>query len=90
MTPGDVVLIPLVQVAGGPTKLRPALLLANLPGPYQTLLVCGITSKLHQQEPDWDDPIGPDDADFARSGLIEPRSSDSAISIQPIPANWPA
>ena len=69
MTPGDVVLIPLVQIAGGSPKLRPALVLATLPGPYQSMLVCGISTQLHQQEPDWDDQIAPTDADFALSGL---------------------
>src|SRR5262249_44156822 len=53
----------------GPAKLRPALLLASLPGPYQTHLVCGISTQLHQQHPDWDELIQPVDADFAPSGL---------------------
>ncbi len=69
MTPGDVVLIPLVQFAGGPPKLRPALVLSALPGPYQSLLVCGISTQLHQQQPDWDELIQPGDADFPSSGL---------------------
>ncbi len=34
MKPGDVVLIRLPQTAGGPSKLRPALVLAALPGPF--------------------------------------------------------
>jgi mRNA interferase MazF len=68
-SPGDVVLIPLSQFAGGPPKLRPALLLASLPGPYQTQLVCGISTQLHQRVSDWDELIQPSDADFASSGL---------------------
>jgi mRNA interferase MazF len=68
-SPGDIVLIPLPQFAGGPPKLRPALLLASLPGPYQTHVVCGISTQLHQRVPDWDELIQPGDADFASSGL---------------------
>jgi len=69
LSPGEVVLIPLSQFSGGPSKLRPALLLALLPGPYQTHLVCGISIQLHQQVPDWDELIQPSDADFPSSGL---------------------
>jgi mRNA interferase MazF len=67
--PGDVVLIPLGQFASGPSKLRPALLLASLPGPYQTQLVCGISTQLQRQVTDWDELIQPGDADFTSSGL---------------------
>ena len=68
-SPGDVVLIPLSPFSGGPAKLRPALLLASLPGPYQTQLVCGVSTQLHQQVADWDELIQPGDADFPASGL---------------------
>jgi mRNA interferase MazF len=40
-----------------------------LPGPYQNVLICGISSKLHQLEANWDELIQPSDADFANSGL---------------------
>jgi len=69
MTPGDVVLIRLPQLAGGPPKLRPALVLALLPGPYQNVLICGISTQLDELQPDWDEFIGPEDADFGESGL---------------------
>jgi mRNA interferase MazF len=69
MNPGDVVLIPLPQLGGGSPKLRPALVLAILPGPSQNRLVCGISSQLSQQQPNWDELIQPGDADFATSGL---------------------
>jgi mRNA interferase MazF len=59
MTPGDVVLTRLPQFAGGAPKLRPALLLASLPGPYQTQLVCGISPQLHHQQPHGDELIQP-------------------------------
>jgi mRNA interferase MazF len=69
MKPGDVVLIRLPQAAGGPPELRPALVLASLPGPFQSLLNCGISTRLGNLQPDWDEPIGPDDADYSASGL---------------------
>lgn len=72
MIPGDIVLIPLAQVAGGALKLRPALVLAILPGPYQSLLVCGVSSQLHQLQPDWDELADTADSDFAISGLHRP------------------
>jgi mRNA interferase MazF len=59
------------QFGGGPPKLRPALLLALLPGPYQNLLVCGISTQKSAIEPNWDEEIQPGDGDgdFAGSGL---------------------
>ena len=58
--------LPILRRAG---QLRPALLLASLPGPYQTQLVCGVSTQLHQQVPDWDELIQPGDRDFPSSGL---------------------
>ena len=69
MNAGDVVLIELPQVAGGPPKSRPALVLARLPGTYQNVLICGISTQLHDLQPDWDDRIDPRDVDFVQSGL---------------------
>lgn len=69
MRPGDVVLIRLPQLAGGPSKLRPALVLALLPGAYQNVLICGISTQLEELQADWDEFIGPEDADFGDSGL---------------------
>jgi mRNA interferase MazF len=69
LKPGDVVLIQLPQIGGGTPKLRPALLLASLPGPYQNLLLCGISSQLHQLQANWDELVQPGDADYAASGL---------------------
>jgi mRNA interferase MazF len=69
MNPGDIVLVPLPQVGGGTPKLRPALFLVDLPGPYQTMLLCGISTQLHTLIPNWDELIHPGDGDFPTSGL---------------------
>jgi mRNA interferase MazF len=69
MKPGNVVLIRLPQMAGGPPKLRPALVVASLPGPFQSLLICGVSTRLRELQPDWDELVSPDDADYAASGL---------------------
>lgn len=69
MNPGDVVLISLPQFAGGPGKLRPALLLSMLPGAFQSMLICGISSRVDQLVNDWDERIRPADGDFVSSGL---------------------
>ena len=69
MKPGDVVLIRLPQATGGPPKLRPALVLAMLPGSFQNVLICGISTQLRDLQPNWDEPIDPNDADYSASGL---------------------
>jgi mRNA interferase MazF len=77
VTPGDIILIPLPQLGAATPKLRPALLLADLPGPYQSLLLCGISTQLHLFEVDWDELVQTSDGDFAPSGL----RSASAIRL---------
>jgi hypothetical protein len=57
MKAGEVILIPSAQFGGGAQKLRPARLLATLPGPYPTHLVCGISTQLAQLRHDWDELI---------------------------------
>ena len=69
MKPGDVLLIPLPQIGGAIPKLRPALLVADLPGPYQNLLLCGISSQLHHLQANWDELVQTGDSDFPSSGL---------------------
>jgi mRNA interferase MazF len=69
MKAGDVVLIRLPQAAGLPLKLRPALVLALLPGPFQNVLICGISTQLRDLQPDWDEQIAPGDTDYSWSGL---------------------
>lgn len=69
MKPRDVVLIDLPQSGGGRLKSRPALVLALLPGAYQNVLICGISTRLQALQPNWDERIDPTDPDFAQSGL---------------------
>jgi mRNA interferase MazF len=68
MNPGDVVLLPFLD-AVGVAKLRPAVYLATLPGPYQTILVCGFSTQMGPLVPNWDELLQPGDADFGASGL---------------------
>ena len=69
MKPGSVVLIRMPGTRGAPPKLRPALVLARLPGGYQDILVCGISTRLSGLQTDWDEVVRPGDPDFAASGL---------------------
>ena len=77
MNAGDVVLIRLPQIGAGPTKLRPALVIALLPGPYQNVLLCGISTQLHLIQTNWDELIQVADPDFGSSGLHQ----DSVIRL---------
>src|SRR3990167_7585093 len=72
MKPGDVVLIRLPTFSGGAPKLRPALFLASLPGPYQSALLAGISSQLANFLPNWDELLDAKDADYAASGVHQP------------------
>ena len=69
MNPGDVVLVELPQLGGGPPKWRPALVLAWLPGPFQNVLLCGISTQLQDLQSNWDESLSPKDGDFRVSGL---------------------
>ena len=79
------ILIALTQFAGTTPKLRPALLLAELPGPYQNILLCGISTQLHQIEPQWDELIQTSDPDFPSTGLHR----DSIIRLSYLHATDP-
>ncbi|TMA41066.1 MAG: type II toxin-antitoxin system PemK/MazF family toxin, partial [Deltaproteobacteria bacterium] len=70
MTEGDVVLTPLPQ-ADGQVKNRPAVVLRLMP-PHGNLLVCGVSTQVHQEVVGFDETIKPGDADFASSGLKAP------------------
>jgi len=75
MKEGDVILTPVPQ-ADGLVKNRPAIILREMP-PYKDLLVCGVSTQLHQQVKDFDDVISPSDTDFAKSGV----TSESLIRL---------
>ena len=56
---------------GRQQKLRPALVLREFPK-YGDILVCGITSQLHQYIPDFDLVIDSSNPDYRFSGLKMP------------------
>jgi len=75
MKQGDVVLTPVPQ-ANGLLKNRPVIILREMP-PYKDLLVCGISTQLHQRVIDFDEIISHTNADFTSSGL----KSESLIRL---------
>lgn len=75
MKEGDVILTPVPQ-ADGAVKNRPAIILREMP-PYKDLLVCGVSTQLHQQVKDFDEIISSSDADFVASGV----KSESLIRL---------
>jgi mRNA interferase MazF len=67
MREGEIILANLPQ-ADGSVKLRPVLLLKQLPG-YNDFLVCGISTQLHQLIRDFDELIDEKNNDFIQTGL---------------------
>jgi mRNA interferase MazF len=67
MKQGEVVLTPVPQ-ADGVIKNRPAIFLRELP-PYRDLLVCGVSTQLHQEVKGFDEVVQSFDPDFGSSGL---------------------
>lgn len=67
MNEGDVVLTPVPQ-ADRSVKNRPAVILREMPL-YHDVLVCGVSTQLHQQVEGFDDLITVSDDDFSESGL---------------------
>lgn len=66
---GQVVVIKFPQTDYQGNKLRPALLIAPLPGKYGDWLVCMISSQIHQAINNFDEVVYEDSIDFVRSGL---------------------
>ena len=66
---GHVVLFRFPRTDATRGKLRPALLLTEVPGPYDDWLICMISSQLHQCIDGFDEVIDTDDDDFDASGL---------------------
>src|SRR5439155_3209421 len=62
------VLTPVPQ-ADGAVKNRPAIVLREMP-PHGDLLVCGISTQLHQGVTGFDEIVSKDDGDFESSGLL--------------------
>jgi len=68
MTEGDVVIVAMPQ-ANGTIKNRPTIVLREMP-PFQDMLVCGVSSQLHQAVKDFDEIIELTDSDFTASSLV--------------------
>jgi mRNA interferase MazF len=66
---GHVVLFRFPQADLAAGKLRPALLLGRVPGPYDDWLICMISSRVQQCIEGFDEIVAEEDDDFARSGL---------------------
>jgi len=67
MKEGNVV-IAVMPLSDGSFKRRPAIVLRELPG-FQDLLICGVSSQLHQKIAGFDELISRRDPDFVSSGL---------------------
>ena len=79
---GQVVLFKFPQTDQQEGKLRPALVLRKVPGPFDDWLICMISSQLHQEVAELDEAVSPKDPDFVQSGLKRPsviRSSRLAV-----------
>lgn len=69
MVSGKIILAEL-PIGNGLTKLRPALVIKVIP-PFNDLLVCGISTQLHQEVKGFDEVILKTNNDFAASGLMQ-------------------
>jgi mRNA interferase MazF len=69
---GQIVLFEFPTVNGSGAKLRPALVLRRLPGPYPDWLICMISSQLSQGIADFDEVIDQEAPDWMKSGLKIP------------------
>ena len=67
MNQGDVILTPVPQ-ANGILKNRPAIFLREMP-PYRDVLVCGVSTQLHQEVKGFDQLVDQNDLDFAATNL---------------------
>ncbi|MBA4182781.1 MAG: type II toxin-antitoxin system PemK/MazF family toxin [Acidobacteria bacterium] len=68
MKEGNVVIVAMPQ-ADGSVKNRPTIILREMP-PFQDMLVCGVSSQLHQEVKGFDEIISATDSDFAASSLV--------------------
>ena len=70
MNQGDMILTPVPQ-ADGVIKNRPAIFLREMP-PYRDVLVCGVSTQLHQEVEGFDEVIQVSDPDYTGTGLHFP------------------
>jgi len=66
MNQGDVILTPVPQ-SDGIVKNRPAIFLREMP-PYRDVLVCGVSTQLHQEVKGFDEIVQLADSDFTGTG----------------------
>ena len=66
---GDIVLFRFPQTDLAEGKLRPALLLKKVPGPYDDWLICMVSTQLHQQIEPLEVIIRSVDPEFEETGL---------------------
>ena len=67
--PGQVVLFRFPQTDLAEGKLRPALLVSSVPGPFDDWLICMVTSQRRHEVKGFDEVVRPGDDDFVDSGL---------------------
>jgi len=66
---GQITLLKFPQTDQTLGKLRPALVLRKIPGPYDDWLICMVSSQLSQELPEFDVVVYKNDPDFEQSGL---------------------
>ena len=66
---GKVVLFRFPQTNQTGGKLRPALVIRDVPGPHEDWLICMISSQLSREVADFDEIVSERDDDFISSGL---------------------
>ncbi len=69
---GQIVLFKFPQTDQKTGKLRPVLVLRELPGGFGDWLICMISSQFHQILPNLDEVVGAEDPDYSESGLKLP------------------
>jgi mRNA interferase MazF len=67
--PGAIGLLKFPNTDLNPGKLRPVLVLKRPPENKEDLMICAITSQLNYYNPEWNEMITHQDADFKKSGL---------------------
>lgn len=66
---GQIVLFAFPRTNQAVGKMRPALVLRALPGPYEDWLICMISSQLRHEQPGIDEVIRHTEPDFNQTGL---------------------